>query len=72
MGRNRVDIEDNTQNRIASAIQFEDDTFDFTATYLDSLGNPDIDLNCTCAITVDPYYADELDCSCDSDNITQQ
>lgn len=66
---NLVDLEDNSQNRIGTGVQFPDDTFDFTVTYLDSLGNPDIDLSCTCSITVEQYYADELDCDCDSDKM---
>lgn len=62
-----IDFEDSSGYLVWIARLFVDDTFDFSALYLDKFGNPTITLACTCEIKDGyySYYNDEINCNCE-------
>jgi len=67
---NFVDFETNAGSLAWVAKTFEDETFDFSVRFLDTFGQPSIQLDCTCEIDegYGDYYNDEVQCSCGGDD----
>ncbi|MBF0105571.1 MAG: hypothetical protein HQM16_09630 [Deltaproteobacteria bacterium] len=65
-----IDFETNTGNLAWVAQVFPDNTFDFSIQFLNTFGNPSIQLDCTCQIEEGYlyYYTDSVDCTCGGDD----
>lgn len=63
-----IDFETQTGGLAFSAAIYPDETFDFSARFQNSVGQPTIEVTCTCEIVegYNDYFADEMQCGCES------
>lgn len=64
-----IDFETQEGDLAFSAMIYPDETFDFPVTFQNTLGQPTVEVTCTCEIweSDNDYYSDEIQCGCQND-----
>jgi len=63
-----MDFETQAEDLAFSALIYPDETFDFSVGFQNSLGQPTVEVTCTCTLEegYNDYFPDEIHCGCES------